>query len=114
MFYQTINVIKPTVSAPDRYGDVTVDWSNPTRLPIDHVMVQPSVQSEPQEPGRNAVVTGWHIISQPGRPFPVDAQDRIELYGGLVCEVTGEVAAWPDPITGKVDHYEVDIQRVAG
>lgn len=114
MFYQTVNILRARASEPDRYNDVELDWTNPIRIPVDRVIVQPTTQNEPTEPNRTAVVTGWHIIGQPGRPFPVRPHDRIELYGGLVCEVVGEVAEWPDPVTGKIDHVEVDVQRVVG
>jgi hypothetical protein len=114
MFYQTVTVLKPDVVTDPRYGDEKLDWTSPTRLPVDHVLVAPSIQTEPTEPNRNAVVTGWHIVSQPGQPFPVASRDRIELRGGLVCEVVGEVAEWPDALTGRIDHYECDIQRAAG
>jgi hypothetical protein len=114
VFYQTVTILKPDVVTDPRYGDERLDWTSPTRVQVDHVLVAPSVQSEPGEPNRSAVVTGWHIVSQPGRSFPVHSRDRIQLPGGQITEVMGEVAEWPDPLTGRVDHYEVDVQRVTG
>jgi hypothetical protein len=80
---------------------------------IGDVSVQPTVQDEDPDDTRTAVVTGWHVLSAPGTAPDVRSSDRIE-FGGLTCEVIGEVAAWPDPLDGGTHHVEWSMRRTTG
>ncbi|MFJ1581781.1 hypothetical protein ACIOC1_00390 [Streptomyces sp. NPDC088197] len=99
----------------DRAGNTVPDWSDGavTRLVIGDVSVQPTVQDEAADATRTAVVTGWHVLSAPGTSPDVRSSDRVE-FGGLMCEVIGEVAAWPDPLDGGTHHVEWSMRRTTG
>nr|WSS66736.1 hypothetical protein OG284_36940 [Streptomyces sp. NBC_01177] len=92
-----------------------LDWSPGAvdRLDLPPLNVQPRVQDESTDTGRNAVITGWRVQSDEGVDLDVRARDRIE-WGGELFEVEGEIARWPDPIEGGVHHTEFNIKRVTG
>jgi hypothetical protein len=116
MFDQSVTRVRPGQTT-DRYGNTVPDWSPGavTRTVISGVSVQPTVQDESADTDRPAlVVTGWHVLSDPDLPAPdVTAADRVE-FGGLICEVVGEVAAWPDPLDGGTHHVEWTMRRATG
>lgn len=114
MFDQTVTRVRAGTTT-DRGGNTIPDWSEGAvdRLTVSGLSVQPSVQTEATDPTRTAVVTGWHVLSQPGTAPDVTSADRIE-FGGLMCEVLGEVAAWPDPLGSGVHHIEFSMQRATG
>lgn len=99
----------------DRGGNQVPDWSDGavSRLTLQRVSVQPASQSETTDPTRTAVVTGWHVQTEPGTDPDVRAADRIE-WNGLACDVVGEIARWPDPLGGTVHHAEWDMRRATG
>lgn len=103
----------------DRGGNTVPDWSETvvSRLTITDVSVQPGgmpdSQGESVTPERNAVATGWRVLSAPGTNPDVTAVDRIE-YDGMTLEVNGEVARWPDPLDGGVHHVEFAMKRATG
>lgn len=98
-----------------RAGDTVPDWSPGAvdRLQIDGLSIQPATQTETTDPTRTSVVTGWHVLSEPGTAPDVTAADRIE-WNGITCEVIGEVAAWPDPVDGGTHHVEWTMRRSTG
>ncbi|GAA1406261.1 hypothetical protein GCM10009639_53920 [Kitasatospora putterlickiae] len=99
----------------DRAGNTVADWSPGavSRLTVERLSVQPAVQMEHTEPDRTGVITGWRVLSAPGTAPDVRAGDRIE-HDGLLCDVVGEVARWPHPISGGVHHVEWQMRRSTG
>ncbi|WP_224284907.1 hypothetical protein [Streptomyces sp. LS1784] len=114
IFHQRVVRIRPGTRT-DRAGNSLPNWSPAavTRLPVGRLSVQPSTQAETAEADRTRVVTGWHVLSAPGTAPDVRSGDRIE-YDGLLCEVVGEVARWPDPVTGRTHHVEWTMTRSTG
>lgn len=113
MFDQTVTRVRAGTRT-DRAGNVIADWTLAERVTYGRVSVQPTVQQETATTDRPAlVVTGWHVLSEPGTAPDVLATDRIE-FGGLTCEVVGEVAAWPDPLGPGTHHIEFAMQRITG
>ncbi|MEV5680966.1 hypothetical protein [Streptomyces sp. NPDC052179] len=101
---------------PDRGNpDGVPDWSPPAvgRADLPPLNIQPRVQDEGTEADRSPVITGWRIQADHGVDLDVTAQDRIE-WDGLLLEVDGEIAQWPDPVEGGLDHVEFNVVRVTG
>lgn len=99
----------------DRGGNTIPDWSPDAvdRLPLDRLNIQPSIQQESIDEQRNSVVTGWHVQSEEGTSPDITAVDRIE-WDGMLLEVDGEVAKWPELFTDGVHHIELDLKRATG
>lgn len=109
----------------NRAGDEVPDWTDPDRLPMDSVSVQPVSQFESLPTGtasgtgetvwtgRDQAVTSWRLYSQPGQDLDIKATDRLE-FDDMTLEVVGEVARWRDPLNGAVHHVEVALQRATG
>lgn len=106
----------------DRGGNPVLDWSAGavTRLPIGQLNIQPNTQTEGNSTSsgtadatRTAVTTGWRVQSEEGTAPDIRAVDRLE-WRGLTYEVDGEVAEWPDPLTGTVHHIEFTMVRATG
>jgi hypothetical protein len=99
----------------DRGGNTVKDWSPAavSRLTVDQVNIQPSIQQESVDEQRNAVVTGWHVQSAEDTAPDIRADDRIE-WDGMTLEVDGEVARWPDLFTDVVHHIEFEMKRATG
>jgi hypothetical protein len=97
----------------DRGGNTVRDWSLATRLTVDRVNIQPSVQTEIVDADRNAAVTGWHVQSDEGTAPDIRSDDRIE-WDGMTLEVDGEVARWPELFADAVHHVEFEMKRVTG
>lgn len=92
-----------------------LDWSSNAvdRADLPPLNIQPSIQSETTEAGRTPVLTGWRVQADHGVDLDVTAADRIE-WDGLLYEVDGEIARWPDPVGEDLDHVEFNIKRVTG
>jgi hypothetical protein len=114
IFLQTVRRVRAGTRT-DRGGNTLPDWSPGavSRLVVPWVSVQPNTQAEDTDPTRTAAVTAWRVLSAPGTAPDVRADDRIE-WNGLIFEVEGEVAAWPDPFDGTVHHVEFVMQRATG
>lgn len=99
----------------DRGGNTIPDWSDGAvqRLAVDQLNIQPASQTETTDATRTAVVTGWRVQSEEGTRPDITAADRIE-WRAMTLQVDGEVAEWPDPITGAVHHIEFSVSRVTG
>ena len=99
----------------DRGGNTVKDWSPQavSRLAVDQVNIQPSVQTEIVDADRNAAVTGWHVQSDEGTAPDIRSDDRIE-WDGMTLEVEGEVARWPELFADAVHHVEFEMKRVTG
>lgn len=99
----------------DRGGNTVADWSpaKVDRLTVEQLNIQPASQSEDQDPTRTGVVTGWRVQSAEGTRPDITAADRLE-WRGHTYEVDGEVAEWPDPLTGAVHHIELTMVRATG
>jgi hypothetical protein len=106
----------------DRGGNTAPDWAPNAvdRLQVEQLNVQPASQTEGNstssgaaDPTRDAVTTGWRVQSQEGTAPDIRALDRLE-WRGQIFEVQGEVAEWPDPLTGSVHHIEFTMNRATG
>lgn len=114
MFWQSAVLIRPGTRT-DRGGNTVPDWSPGAvaRTTIGRLSIQPTTTAENTDPTRTEVISGWRVFSEPGTAPDVRSGDRLELAGGLVCEVVGEVAAWPDSQPGT-HHIEFTLTRVTG
>jgi hypothetical protein len=99
----------------ERGGNEVPDWSPDAvqRLVVDGLNIQPVSQNEQTDATRTAVVTGWRVQSNEGGRPDITATDRLE-WRGMTLEVQGEVAEWPDPLTGAVHHIEFTMTRATG
>ncbi|MEU1496056.1 hypothetical protein [Streptomyces sp. NPDC005732] len=99
----------------DRGGNLILDWSPGAvgRLAVDRLNIQPASQTETTDATRTAVVTGWRVQSDEGTRPDITAVDRLE-WRGMTLEVQGEVAEWPDPLSGAVHHIEFTMSRATG
>jgi hypothetical protein len=96
----------------DRGGNTVEDWSDGavSRLTVGQLNIQPTSQAETTDATRTAVVTGWRVQSEEGTAPDINARDRIE-WNDMVLLVEGEVAPWPDPLTGAHHHTEFTMVR---
>lgn len=97
----------------DRGGNSVPDWSNPNRLTVTGLNIQPNAQSETADEQRDAVITGYRVQSTEGTAPDIKATDRIE-WAGQTFEVDGEVATWPDLFTDTPHHIEFAMVRATG
>lgn len=104
---------------PDRGNPGRIpDWSPGAvdRAELPPLNIQPRVQDEGHgnaDLDRTPVITGWRVQADHGVDLDVTAADRIE-WDGLLLEVEGEIARWPDPVEGGLDHVEFNVVRVTG
>lgn len=91
------------------------DWSPGavSRLTVDRLNIQPSIQQEAVDEERDAVITGWHVQSDEGTNPDILAVDRIE-WDGMTLEIDGEVARWPELFENAVHHIEFEMKRTTG
>ncbi len=114
MFFQSMVRVRAGTRT-DRGGNTVSDWT-PTgvsRLELTGLSVQPTLQTERTDATRTSVLEGWQVFTAPGQDADVRSGDRME-YGGLLCEVIGEVGRWYDPITGSVHHVAWQMRRSTG
>ncbi|MCC9154904.1 hypothetical protein LZP81_30805 [Streptomyces parvulus] len=113
-FFDSLERVRPGTRT-DRGGNQVPDWSDAAvqRAPIGSLNIQPTTQTETEDPTRTAVVTGWHVHSAEGTRPDITAADRLK-WRGMTLEVDGEVAEWPDPLTGAVHHIEFTMVRATG
>jgi hypothetical protein len=101
----------------DRGNNTIPDWSNPTRLTVTGLNIQPNAPantaSEIADEQRDAVITGYRVQSAEGTAPDIKATDRIQ-WRGQTFEVEGEVATWPDLFTDTVHHIEFAMRRATG
>lgn len=92
-----------------------LDWSPGavTRATVEQLNIQPTIQQEAVDEERDAVVTGWHVQSDEGTSPDITALDRIE-WDGMLLEIDGEVARWPELFTDAVHHIEFEMKRTTG
>ncbi|MFD6180058.1 hypothetical protein [Streptomyces goshikiensis] len=112
MFNQSLVRVRAGTRS-DRGGNTVLDWTTATRLTLDRMNIQPSVQVEAHDETRTSKITGWHVQSDEGTAPDIRADDRIE-WDGMVCEVDGEVARWPDLFSNSIHHVEFEMKRATG
>lgn len=112
MFNQTAVRVRAGTKV-DRGGNTVPDWSNPDRLAVTGLNVQPTSQSEDVDEQRSAAITGYRVQSVEGTAPDIKSTDRIE-WAGQIFEVDGEVAAWPGLFTDAVHHIEFVMVRATG
>lgn len=115
MFFHQSVVRLRAPEATDKYRNRTRDWTKAERTTLLGLSVQPAGRAEDAQPGeRDRVTSGWNIQSPPGRDLDLLPTDRVELEGGVECEVVGEVARHQDPFGRGLHHVELFVQRVTG
>ncbi len=112
MFNQSAVRVRAGTKA-DRGGNTVPDWSNPDRLTVTGLNIQPNSQSEGADEQRDAVITGYRVQSVEGTAPDIKATDRIE-WNSQTFEVDGEVATWPDLFTDTAHHIEFAMVRATG
>lgn len=104
-FTTTVTILKPTRRSSPYASEEVLDWSDPKRIEVEFpVSVQPLSSSE-GSPERPTVVTGWQLITPPGRDLPLDPQDRVELAIGGTYNVDGDVLRFPHPTRLNTVHH---------
>lgn len=116
-FTTEITVLK-ALETVDEFGSgaPSPDWTlPPEKVPVDFpVSVQPLMSSEGSAE-RPQVVTGWQLITPPGRDLPLRSIDRVRTAAGQVFSVVGDVLRYPHPMRlNAVHHLEVMLERVSG
>lgn len=112
MFNQTAVRLRAGTKT-DRGGNTIPDWSNPSRLTVSGLNIQPNAQTETVDEQRTATITGYRVQSAEGTAPDIKATDRIE-WNGQAFEVDGEVATWPDLFTDTTHHIEFAMVRATG
>lgn len=117
LFYnQTVAVLRPPEKT-NRAGEKSLDYAGldvAEGTPWLNVAVRPTSQQEVVGDDREAALSQWRLASQPGRgDVDVLHTDWVRLPTGEVCVVVGEVARPNDPISGRIDHVEVTVERNA-
>ncbi|MGW1134422.1 hypothetical protein [Streptomyces griseoluteus] len=112
MFNQTAVRVRAGTKT-DRGGNPIPDWSNPDRMTVTGLNIQPNSQVEAGDEQRDAVITGYRVQSVEGTAPDIKATDRIQ-WNGQTFEVDGEVATWPDLFTDAPHHVEFVMVRATG
>lgn len=87
------------------------DWSTPYELAIPGCAFNPGQSSEPDQVGRNAVITQPEVYA----PFGSDvlAGDRIVIRG-QTFDVDGQPASWVNPFSGWAPGLVITLKGVEG
>ena len=109
MIGETVTRQRATVTT-GRYGDETIDWSNPDEVDITNCAVAPRNDSEEND-GRTAVIVGFTVYTPPGAD--VLPSDRLVIRG-TVNEVDGEASVWVNPFVNINEGSEIQTRRVDG
>lgn len=114
MFNQTAVRIRAGVKT-DRGGNSSPDWAPGAvnRLNVSGLNIQPNEQYETVDEERNSRITGYRVQSAEGTAPDITAVDRIE-WDGLLYEVDGEVAKWPELFSDTPHHIEFVMVRKTG
>lgn len=113
-FTTSITILRPKVEE-DEFASEALDWTDPEEVAVDFmVSVQPMSSSEgPAD--RPQVISGWQLISPPGRDLPLRSIDRIRIPSGMVFAVIGDILRFPHPMKPNgVHHVEAILERVSG
>lgn len=89
---QVITLIhQPTAPTQDANGDDV--YGDPVAQQVEVYGIAPSSSTEPGDPNRSSVVTGWDIYAPVG--VVVGPHDHVRLPGvDDLCEIVGEPAVW--------------------
>ncbi|MFJ7250762.1 hypothetical protein ACIQWA_39825 [Kitasatospora sp. NPDC098652] len=111
LYAQTVVVLRAP-AVVDRYGNegTARDWSAATRTTVRRVAVQPDVSTE-AEGDRQAVVTGWRLVTRPGADIDLVPGDRVVALGRLL-EVDGAPARFS--VGDRHHHTEARLKAVDG
>lgn len=110
-FTSEITILRPAEISDD-YG-TRLDYDNATEIPVDFpVSLQPTSSTE-AGPERPQVITGWRMLTPPGKDIDLRSSDRIR-NAGKILSILGDVQSWPHPIkVGAVHHVECMLERVS-
>lgn len=110
-FAQTIVRLRAPL-VEDRYKNAKRDWTDPGRLTIPGVNLQPagSPASDEDTLDRQITVTSWRLYTPRGMDLDLLETDRVE-YGAMILEVVGKVGRWD--IAGRVHHVEATLREVS-
>lgn len=114
MFADTAVRIR-AAAVTDPYGNPSseLDWVNATRTDLPGVNVQPETWASREDVGdRETTYTGWVLYSRTGTDIDLLPTDRVEIPGGVITQVTGEVARWR--FAGRIHHVEARLTRIGG
>lgn len=105
-----VEVLHRVEGGEDRYGNPVESW---VPEPWGVWGIAPRESVEPDERGRNAVITGKTVYGP--LPCPVGARDRVVLPDGLTYLVEGEVGDWlGNPHGGVQSGAVVNLERSDG
>jgi len=108
MLGESVVRIRPTASAPDRYGNPT---TTDTETTLTGAAFDPGGSREPVEVGRASVVTTPKLYFQ-STP-DLTSSDRVRVRG-LTYTVEGNPAVWISPFTNVTAGLVVELKAVAG
>lgn len=103
----SVTVLRAQV-VEDRYGNESLDWSDPAEHEINECVLQPISGEETLSLDGNAVVSRWSFSGPKGADLT--AMDRV-TYQGETYEIDGYVRRWESP-TGSLAHTEAMLKRV--
>lgn len=104
---QPVTILRAT-STVDRYGSTVLDWSNPTRQPVNAWIAQRD--ADELQGHRDGELSRW--IGYFPSDVTIRSTDRVLRWG-----VTFYVAGPPNPAhrpTTGLHHYEVPLEVVEG
>jgi hypothetical protein len=85
-------VILTAGTTTDPYsGEQVLDWTTPTSVDVEGVLVEPRPSGEPVQDARNAVVSGYTLYLPTSAM--VDPDKRVKVRG-VVHNIIGEAADW--------------------
>ena len=87
---ETVVRLRPGTTE-NRSGGVDLDWSTPGTLTITGCLIEPRMEGENAEQGRQGRVIGWNVYAPDG--VDVEATDRLRVRG-IDYDVDGQPEDW--------------------
>lgn len=110
----SIDLIRYVKGPKDRYGNATMTYADPVKMPV--WVVAPRNREEPSTQDRaGAVTTVWDIYAPKG--MDISFRDRVQLPTGEMCEVVGEIGIWqnnPHAILKSREGIQFTVQKWSG
>lgn len=106
---ETVSILPYIPGARDAHGNATAGFGVP--VPYDGCAVAPINSTEPNEPGRNAVITGYTVYGPTG--MVITPRDHAVIRG-IEYQIDGEPGVWKNPYTGESPGNQFAVKRIEG